>query len=81
MWWCRECRGLESYQQPDSSEIGRLERALDDVRTCARCGAPLTAEDQDDLLSQRLQRFGLLGEAGTVLERKKRGSPNRSSQA
>lgn len=80
MWWCRECRELESHQQHGSSATEGSERAPDDLRTCVRCGAPLTAEDQDDLLSQRLQKFGLLGAPGTVLEPKERGEHDRSRQ-
>jgi len=56
--------------------MGRVEseqgQEQNDLPTCARCGAPLTAEDQNDLLSKRLKKFGLLDERGTLLERKER---------
>ena len=71
--WCRKCRHLESHIQPVPPGQGREKQARDDPRTCAECGAVLTAEDRNDLLSQRLQKFGLLDEAGTLLERKERG--------
>lgn len=78
--WCKQCRNLESYREPVSPGLETEERAADDPHTCERCGALLTAEDQNELLSRRLQKFGLLDDAGTVLEKKARRAVGPSGQ-
>lgn len=79
--WCRQCRDLRGSREPRSPELGKVEQAQDDLSTCARCGAPLTTEDHDDLLARRLQKFGLLDERGTLLERKERSALDRSRRS
>lgn len=71
---CRQCRGTDGSPQPESSGKGGSKDAEGDFRVCPRCGAPLTAEEQDDLLSRMLKKFGLLDEGGTVLERRGRSA-------
>ena len=72
--WCRKCREtvgslLSGLSGPADSNI-----AGDAFHICPRCGSRLTTEEQDDLLSRMLKKFGLLDEAGTVLERRERGA-------
>lgn len=72
--WCRQCRESLSSSQPASSETAGSDPDRDDFQVCPRCGARLTAEEQDDLLSRMLKKFGLLEEGGTVLERRERSA-------
>lgn len=78
--WCKQCRNLESYREPVSPGLATEERAGDGPQSCERCGALLTTGDQNELLSRRLQKFGLLDEAGTVLEKKGRRAVGPSGQ-
>jgi hypothetical protein len=72
---CRQCRESEDSRGSRSSdEMAISHRLRDGLRACARCGVPLTAEEQDDFLSRMLRKFGLLGEGGTLLERRERGA-------
>jgi len=72
---CRRCREVETENSPPpgSSRTAGPGHSRGGARFCARCGVPLTEEEQDDFLSRMLKKFGLLGEAGTVLERREKG--------
>jgi hypothetical protein len=75
---CRRCQKLEGLPEPDSSVLQEAQRGESGGRKlCARCGTAVTEEDQKAILSEMLERFGLLGEPGTVLERRARGALER----